>query len=285
MSSQDGGIPGVTVMYSVVKVSGGTERQTSVEVCTESRVILFLNDVIIGDLSITPVELEAFAVGHLICEGYISRVEEIRSITISLPEIRITTPGPECTPLGQFCKKKAFSPVLPGAPNGAPLGFSKNSSGGSCRDLLPDGSLPPLPDGLSLDVDTIMSSMEKVNDYSVIWKRTGGMHCSLIIRDDGEVICGVEDMGRHTTVDKAVGVALQKGVDISRCYLVCSGRLPVDMVAKAYRAGIPVVVSNNAAFAGGIEFAKKTNMTLAGFVRPPNMTIYAGGHRIRSASQ
>ena len=50
-------------------------------------------------------------------------------------------------------------------------------------------------------------------------------------------------------------------------------------------AEISVVISNNAAFAGGIEFAKKTNMTLAGFVRPPNMTIYAGGHRIRSISR
>jgi len=264
MSFQDGGIPGVTVMYQVVKVTGDTEQKTSVEVCTESRVILILNDVIIGDLSITPVDLEAFAVGHLICEGYICSVQDIRSISISLPEIRITTVNPECLPQGQF---------------------SKNSSGGSCRDLLPEGSHPPLPDGLSLDVGTIFSSMAKVNDYSAIWKRTGGMHCSLIIRDDGEIICGVEDMGRHTTVDKAVGVALQKGVDIDRCYLVCSGRLPVDMVAKAYRAGIPVVISNNAAFAGGIEFAIKTNMTLAGFVRPPNMTIYTGGHRIRSTPQ
>jgi FdhD protein len=260
MSSEDEGIPGVTIMYQVVKISGDEKSQTTVEVCTESRVILFLNDVIIGDLSITPVELEAFAIGHLICEGYICTVKEITSIKVSLPEIRVTTEyNSECTNNGHF---------------------SKNSSGGSCRDLLPDCSLPPLPDGMSLRVDTIFSSMEKVNEYSVIWKRTGGMHCSLLIRDDGEVICGVEDMGRHTTVDKAVGVALQKCVDISRCYLVCSGRLPVDMVAKAYRAGIPVVISNNAAFAGGIEFAKNTNMTIAGFVRPPKMTIYTGQHRI-----
>lgn len=262
MSSQHEGIPGVTIMYPVVKVSDESAQQSSVEVCTESRVKLFLNDILIGDLSITPVDLEAFAIGHLICEGYICEVKGITSIQIALPEIRVTTEND-----------------LKNSLNGQ---FSKNSSGGSCRDLLPDCSLPLLPDGMSLGIDTIFNSMEKVNEYSVIWKRTGGMHCSLLIREDGEVICGVEDMGRHTTVDKAVGVALQKGVDISHCYLVCSGRLPVDMVAKAYRAGIPVVISNNAAFAGGIEFAKNTNMTLAGFVRPPKMTIYTGQHRIRT---
>jgi len=264
MSSQEGGIPGVTVMYPVTRVTGDVVQEKSVEVCTESRVILYLNDVVIGDLSITPVDIEAFATGHLICEGYLTSIKDITAIHIDLPHVRVTASCPvEHSSSGKF---------------------SKNSSGGSCRNLLPDGPTPPLADGMILDVETVFRSMKRVNDYSVIWKRTGGMHCSLIITEEGEIVCGVEDMGRHTTVDKAVGVALHKGVDITRCYLICSGRLPVDMVAKAYRAGIPIVVSNNAAFAGGIEFAKKANMTLAGFVRPPSMTIYTCSHRIRFPS-
>lgn len=258
-------MPGITRRYQVIKATGENVSQTSVEVCTESRVILFLDDITIGDLSITPTDLEAFAIGFLICEGYISSKDQIDRIFINLPEIRVTS---SCV-MKDRCHK-----VL-----------SKNSSGGSCRELLPDQAVCPVPDGLILDSRVILSSMEKVNDYSVIWKRTGGMHCSLIIREDGEVICGVEDMGRHTTVDKAVGIAARNGADLSRCFLVCSGRLPVDMVAKAYRAGIPVMISNNAAFAGGIEFAKSANMTLAGFVRPPSMTIYAGAHRIRFSSE
>jgi FdhD protein len=260
MNTRQNHIPGVTRLYPVIKSDGTGIAETTVEVCTESRVILFLNDIIIGDLSVTPVDLEAFAIGYLICEGYICFVQNISDINITLPEIRVTASCPDGNPV---CGR-----------------FSKNSSGGSCRDLLPDRSVSPLPDGIILSADTILSSMDRVNDYSVIWKRTGGMHCSLIIRQDGEVICGVEDMGRHTTVDKAVGIALQKGIDLSRCFLVCSGRLPVDMVAKAFRAGIPVMISNNAAFAGGIEFAIRANMTLAGFVRPPAMTIYTGAQRI-----
>ncbi|WP_440949332.1 formate dehydrogenase accessory sulfurtransferase FdhD [Methanosphaerula subterraneus] len=265
MNHHQGYIPGVTREFPVIRVSGDQVSETTVEVCTESRVILSLNDVVIGDLSITPTDLEAFAAGHLICEGYISSLEQITGISIDLPEIRVTAlccPGDTST--GRF---------------------SKNSSGGPCRDLLPAGEVAPLPNGLLLKADTILDSMGRVNDYSVIWKRTGGMHCSLIIRENGEVVCGVEDMGRHTTVDKAVGIALLQGIDLCRCYLVCSGRLPVDMVAKAYRAGIPVMVSNNAAFAGGIEFAAKANMTLAGFVRPPRMTLYTGAHRIRFSSE
>ena len=261
MTHQQGYIPGVTRTYPVIKASGDQVQETTVEVCSESRIIFYLNDIVVGDLSVTPVDLEAFAVGYLICEGYLCSIEQITAISIALPEIRVTSPE------NRDISKDGC--------------FSKNSSGGSCRELLPDGYVSPLPNGLFVKSGVILTSMDRVNDYSVIWKRTGGMHCSLIIREDGEVICGVEDMGRHTTVDKAVGIALKKGTDLSRCYLYCSGRLPVDMVAKAYRAGIPVVVSNNAAFAGGIEFAQKANMTLVGFVRPPSMTIYTGAHRIR----
>lgn len=212
-------IPGVTMSYPVFRVNGTDGVETRVEVCTESRVILLLNETIIGDLSITPMNLEEFALGYLICEGYITSPDQVSRISVSLPDIRITCPD-------------LRSNSLSGR-------FSKNSSGGSCRDLLPECDILPLPDGLVIESRMILSSMEKVNDYSVIWKRTGGMHCSLIIREDGQILCGVEDMGRHTTIDKAVGMAIRQGADLSRCFLVCSGRLPVDMVAKAYRAGIP----------------------------------------------
>jgi len=249
---------GITNECQVIKIAGDETRDATVEVCIESRVIFSLNGCVVGDLSITPLDLEAFAVGYLICEGYISSREEIEEIQISLPCISVTT-------------RDGKVPVRD---------FSMNSSGGSCRDLLPDGELPPIPDGFVVNARTILQSMDKVNDYSVIWKRTGGMHCSLIVDRNGVVVSGVEDMGRHTTVDKVVGMAILKGASLPDCFLVSSGRLPVDMVAKAYRAGIPVMVSNNAAFAGGIEFARKVNMTLAGFARPPNMTIYTGAGRI-----
>lgn len=256
----DDTIPEITKKYQVIRVKDKIPVETTVEVCTESKVIFTLNEACVGELSITPLDLEAFAIGYLICEGYICSMDEIEKITINLPNIDVITRNPSCITSGKY---------------------AKNSSGGSCRELLPDGGEKVLPDGLILNGESILKSMSHVDEYSVIWRRTGGMHCSLIINADGKVICGVEDMGRHTTVDKAVGMALLQGTDLSRCYLVCSGRLPVDMVAKAYRAGIPVMVSNNAAFAGGIEFAQKVNMTLAGFVRPPNMTIYTGSHRIR----
>lgn len=113
MNHQQGFIPGVTREFPVIKVTGDQVSETTVEVCTESRVVLSLNGVVIGDLSITPTDLEAFAVGHLICEGYLGSLQQITSISIALPEIGVTA---LCSP----------EKTIPGQ-------FSKNSSGGSCR--------------------------------------------------------------------------------------------------------------------------------------------------------
>ncbi len=52
------------------------------------------------------------------------------------------------------------------------------------------------------------------------------------------------------------------------------------MVAKAYRAGVPILISNTAPFSTGIDPARQLNMTLVCFARPPRMLIYSGKERI-----
>jgi FdhD protein len=89
-----------------------------------------------------------------------------------------------------------------------------------------------------------------------------------------------EDVGRHNSVDKAIGKALLAGVDTGGTFLCCSGRMPEGMVSKIYHAGVPVVVTNNAPSAAGIDLARRVRLTLAGFVRPPRMNIYSVPERI-----
>ncbi|MDD1712819.1 MAG: formate dehydrogenase accessory sulfurtransferase FdhD, partial [Methanoregulaceae archaeon] len=144
-----------------------------------------------------------------------------------------------------------------------------------------DSLKTPFPTGPSVDVRTIFSGVQKINELAPVWKSTGGTHCTIILDTEGHVRTAIEDMGRHNSVDKAVGKALIMGVDLSSCFMVCTGRMPAGMVAKAYRAGIPIVVSNTAPFSTGICLARRVNMTLAGFARPPRMMVYSCPERIR----
>ena len=129
--------------------------------------------------------------------------------------------------------------------------------------------------------DTIFSAMSCLNDHAVLWKQTGGTHCTVLFDAGGNVVAHAEDIGRHNSVDKVIGKAILAGIDLDRTFITCSGRMPAGMVSKFWRSGIPIVITNNAPSAAGIDLARRVNLTLAGFVRPPRMVIYSGPERIR----
>jgi FdhD protein len=140
----------------------------------------------------------------------------------------------------------------------------------------------PVPPGMEVDVPTIFACMSLIDDLAALWGRTGGAHCSVICDRYGGLVSYAEDVGRYTSLDKAVGKALLDGRDLSECFLISTGRMPAGMVAKAYHAGIPVIVSNTAPLASGVEIARRLGMTLVCFARPPRMSVYSGRERIRN---
>jgi FdhD protein len=231
-----------------------------VNVCTEDNITIHLNGHPLTSLKITPDDFPAFAVGFVICEGLVPDMGSIREVSINLPDIMVTAPGS-----ASYEKEHLIEIRSAGVGISTPAGYQGQ----------------PLGPGISISVDTLFNATNLVHETSSVWKATGGTHCTAILDVDGRLISSAEDIGRHNSVDKAVGKALLAGVDLSRCFMVCTGRLPADMVAKAYRAGITIMVSNNAPFSSGIDLAERMNMTLAGFARPPKVSIYSHPERIR----
>ena len=71
---------------------------------------------------------------------------------------------------------------------------------------------------------------------------------------------------------RVIGWALMAGVDRARCMLFTTGRMPADMVAKALRAGIPLLASKTYPTDRGLELARRGRLTLA-TVRPDGTTL------------
>ena len=78
---------------------------------------------------------------------------------------------------------------------------------------------------------------------TITFKKTGGVHVAAVFKNSGELVSYAEDVGRHNAVDKVLGGASLIGQDLSKCFLALSGRLTGDIVLKAARTGIPLVVS------------------------------------------
>ena len=58
------------------------------------------------------------------------------------------------------------------------------------------------------------------------------------------------------------GCALTEGVPLAECVLFTSGRVPVDMVRKAIRAGVPALVSKSMPTVQSLELAEEYGLKL-----------------------
>ena len=70
---------------------------------------------------------------------------------------------------------------------------------------------------------------------------------------------------RHNALDKAVGCAVLAGLPLAECVLYTSGRVPLDMVRKAIRAGVPALVSKSMPTVQSLELAEEYGLKL--FIR------------------
>ena len=87
-----------------------------------------------------------------------------------------------------------------------------------------------------------------------LYQATHAVHSCFVLHE-GRILCACEDIGRHNALDKAVGSVLLAGVPLSECVLYTSGRVPMDMVRKAIRAGVPALVSKTMPTVQSLELA------------------------------
>ena len=147
---------------------------------------------------------------------------------------------------------------------------------------------------LRIDSEVLIAATRHLKDLQKNFSHTGGTHAAAILSPRGEVLATFEDVGRHNAVDKVIGHLVMRG-EISRrsfrpaaaeskmappAILVVSGRASFEIVQKATVAGIPVVASVSAASSLAIDLAKRSNITLAAFVRGGSLNLYTCPERI-----
>lgn len=131
--------------------------------------------------------------------------------------------------------------------------------------------------------ETIANATASLKRLQPNFSRTGGIHAAALLDAQGEVMAAYEDIGRHNALDKVVGKLVLDGriPGPEATLLVVSGRASFEVVQKASAAGIPIIASVSAASSLAVDLARAAGITLCGFVRDGNMTVYAHAERIR----
>lgn len=132
---------------------------------------------------------------------------------------------------------------------------------------------------VSIEIETIYEIMNKNLNSSKLFKDTGGVH-SVSIFNQNKAVITCEDVARHNAMDKAIGHCILEGINLEDKIILVSGRISLEMMLKAAKMQIPVIISKSAPTNLSIELANKLNITLIGFVRGERMNIYTNPQRV-----
>lgn len=196
--------------------------------------------------SCTPQYLEEMLLGHLISEGIVDDLSQVEHLNLS-----------EDGQVADVWIKK------------------KNDYCDEQRKLR------LLEDGAVFSLSGIIRQFARFTHESRIHRKAGGVHRAALCNDK-DTLLAVNDISRHNTFDKIIGMANKKRIDAASAYIITSGRVPSEIVKKVITCGIPMLVARSVATFEAIELARAYNLTLIGRVGDEQMKIYSGIQRIKN---
>lgn len=148
------------------------------------------------------------------------------------------------------------------------------------EDVMPDADALKNPNEI-FEIESILRMHKKLFDHQKLFIETGGCHGVAAFDKDENMLSLHEDIGRHNALDKVIGELLFAQKLEQAKVIAFSGRISYEIVSKAFRAKIPIVVAVSAASSLAIDFAKEYGLTILSFARNGKATCYANQHRIK----
>lgn len=244
----------------------GNIRFKEAEVVVEKPLTVFLNHNELATLICSPGGLKELTTGFLISEGLIkdrSQIEDIRCRDEDgLLWIETTEPVAQTD---NFLRRHIASCCGKGR---AGLYFINDAR-----------QLQPVESDWQVGIAHLLELMGLLDQDSSTFRRTGGVH-SAALADETGIIASYEDIGRHNAVDKVLGYAFLNDMATDNKCLLLSGRIASEILIKAARSNVPLVLSRAAPTELTLELADELQITVVGFARGDKLNIYTHPERV-----
>jgi FdhD protein len=162
-------------------------------------------------------------------------------------------------------------------------GFISQTSCGICgKEMIKDlcQVLTPAENGLKIEINNIFDCIKKLPENQRYYQKTRGSHAAMILDNQLKNISFAEDVGRHNALDKVIGKGFINGKLHEAAILILSSRISYELVQKAARAHLPIMISKSRPTALAAEMGKTLNMTLACTGKESELIIVCGENRI-----
>jgi FdhD protein len=262
-----------TRFFQALRCRKGDTRTGSIELIGEEPLLIRIEEKPYAVVMRTPGEELFHAAGFCLGEGIADSPDDFltigycRDLDPNVIEVRLKPERIEKIP--ELLERKGF--------------VSQTSCGLCGKEMLKDlhQALEPARGGMEVDLDRIFECVGLLSEKQSHYQTTRGSHAALILDDRLDVISFAEDVGRHNALDKAVGKAFLDGRLTEARILVLSSRISFEMVQKAARARIPIMISESRPTALAVETAKSLDMTLAFPSEESDLVILCGEGRIK----
>jgi FdhD protein len=162
-------------------------------------------------------------------------------------------------------------------------GFISQTSCGICgKEIVKElyQMIQPVEDNTRMDAGSAMECLENLSQHQPLRDKTRASHAAALYSSDFKLLSVAEDVGRHNALDKAIGkLFLDRRLD-KAVLLTLSSRISYELVQKAARARIPIILAFSRPTSLAVDLASELNMTLASLADHTGLYIFCGEHRL-----
>lgn len=229
------------------------------DLVAEHTMEIYLNDTPAYEVVCSPTDLPELVLGRLLSDGVIQSTDEVELLYLCENGLRAKVYLPKWEPATEHPGVEQVSTCCTGNRTIADL----------FRNQTPPRHLRPI----AYEQRWIFRLAEAMKEDMPLYAATHGTHSCLLMHK-GEILRRAEDIGRHNALDKVLGWALMQGIPLEECIVYTSGRIPVDMVMKVIRAGVPVLASKAMPTRESVLLAEEFGLSLIGAARKDSMVVF-----------
>jgi len=242
------------------RFSGEAWGTASVHLPSEMAFEIYVNRQELVTILCTPTKLNCLILGFLYAEGIISGMDDVASMKV--------------------CEEDSLVDVMLANPEyKLPTKQTLTSGCGGGVTFKTQGQ--KVASDLVVSPEEVLLLMKQLQDQMELYRMCGGLHASALC-DSKNLLVVAEDIGRHNTLDKIQGECLLKGLSTRDRLLLSTGRISSEMLLKAAKMQVPVVVSRHSITGSAAALARDLGIALVGHARGSSLSVYSHPERLQA---
>ena len=201
---------------------------------------------------VTPSDLEDFVVGFSLGSGIIASPDEIYDIKLSgcgsahQAEVEIASRA--------FWDLKQQRRQMTGTSGCGLCGVEAVEQALPELNVLPGAPLPP--------IEWLEGLRQRIGEFQPLGRHCGAVHAAVFMDNQGQLLLGREDIGRHNALDKLIGALVRQNISMTGGLAIVTSRCSLELIQKVLRAGIQTLVSLSSPTGLALQWARRHNLNL-----------------------